>query len=161
MFAVDVLILTLYVVILDFVFGSLMINAFLRLERVQKVLDTMKGYEFKKKYEKRAKLAYFAWAALLASLILLVCVEQFVPQVYGTVHIALILNNVNQIINTLQFIAAFEVLGAVELLMKLTTNRLEQHKPDQTSGDEYAVPGMETGDTKTSRGYSKGSEEVT
>ena len=76
-------------------------------------------------------------------LVLLVCVEQFLPAVYTTTHIALILNNVNQIINTLQFIAAFEVLGAMELLMRLSTNRMDSDRPEEreiTSGDDCPVP---------------------
>jgi hypothetical protein len=117
------LILSLYAVILDFILGTLMFRAFLTVPKVVKSLDTYRGYLFQEKYEPRLKIAFGIWVSLLATLFIFVFVEKFVPGVYRTTHVALILNNVNQLKNTLQFIAAFETMTIIEMLMCLATNR--------------------------------------
>jgi hypothetical protein len=119
----NALILSLYAVILDFILGTLLFRAFLTVPKVVKSLDTYRGFLFRETYEKRLKIAFGIWASLLATLIILVFVEKFVPGVYKTIHVALILNNINQLINTCQFIAAFETMTVIEMLMCLATDR--------------------------------------
>lgn len=70
--------------------------------------------------------SFIVWSSMLVLLLILVCVENTVPVVFNTVHIALILNNLNQLINTLQFLAAFEFMHYIELLMRIGTNRTEE-----------------------------------
>jgi hypothetical protein len=119
----DGLILSLYALILDFIFGSLLFASFLTVPKVKKVLKDLEGTRHLERYTKVAKNGFIAWTTLLISLIILVFVEKFTPSVYRTTHIALILNNLNQLINTMQFYAAFQFLRAVEFLMKLGSGR--------------------------------------
>jgi hypothetical protein len=70
-------------------------------------------------------MSFSAWASLLTVLIILVFVQKFVPAVHSTTHIATIINNFTQLVNTLQFYAAFQLLIAVEFLMKLGSGRKE------------------------------------
>jgi hypothetical protein len=119
----NALMLSLYAVILDFILGTLMFRAFLTVPKVVKSLDTYRGYLFQEKYKPRLKIAFGIWASLLGTLFILVLVENFVPGVYRATHVATILNNINQLINTLQFIAAFETMTIIEMLMCLATNR--------------------------------------
>jgi hypothetical protein len=119
----NALMLSLYAVILDFILGILLYRAFLTVPKVVKALDTYRGFLFRETYEKRLKIAFRIWASLLATLIILVLIENFVPGVYKTIHISLIMNNVNQLINTCQFIAAFETMTVIEMLMCLATDR--------------------------------------
>jgi hypothetical protein len=119
----NALMISLYSVILDFILGTLMFRAFLTVPKVVKALDTYRGYLFQEKYTRRLKIIYGCWASLLATLIILVLIENFVPGIYRTTHIALILNNINQLINTCQFIAAFETMTIIEMLMILGVNQ--------------------------------------
>jgi hypothetical protein len=119
----NALMISLYSVILDFILGTLLYRAFLTVPKVVKALDTYRGYLFQEKYEKRLKIVYGSWASLLVVLIILVFIENFVPGVYRTTHIASILNSINQLINTCQFIVAFETMTVIEMLMCLATDR--------------------------------------
>jgi hypothetical protein len=133
----NALILSLYSVILDFILGTLMFRAFLTVPKVVKALDTYQGYLFQEKYTKRLKIIYGSWASLLAVLIILVFLENFVPGVFRTTHIALILNNINQLINTCQFIAAFETMTIIEMLMSLGTNRWKPSEDEKGTRSNY------------------------
>jgi hypothetical protein len=119
----DALILSLYALILDFLFGSILFYSFLTVPAVKRILKELEGTRHLERYTKVARIGFVSWAALLIILIILVSVEKFVPAVYKTTHIALILNNLNQLINTLQFYAAFQLLIAVDFLMKLGSQR--------------------------------------
>jgi hypothetical protein len=133
----NALILTLFSVILDFILGTLMFRAFLTVPKVVKALDTYRGYLFQEQYTKRLKIIYGCWASLLATLIILVLIENFVPGIYRTTHIALILNNLNQLINTCQFIAAFETMTIIEMLMSLATNRWLPSEDEKGTRSNY------------------------
>jgi hypothetical protein len=84
-------------------------------------------------------------------LIILVFVEKFSPSVYNTTHIALILNNLNQLINTLQFYAAFQLLISVDFLMKLGSERKviysvaidDESRSDPASDAHASSPSMQ------------------
>jgi hypothetical protein len=76
-----------------------------------------------KRYTRVARTGFWAKFSLLVLLVFLVFVEKLSPAVYNTTHIALILNSVTQLVNTLQFYAAFQLLRAVEFLMKLGSGR--------------------------------------
>jgi hypothetical protein len=117
------LILSLYAVILDFVFGSILFLSIFSIPSVKNVIYAIRGTRHIERYTRRAKTFFSIWATLLVILVILVFVENFVPGVYRTTHIALILNNVNQLINTLQFYAAFQLLIAVDFLMKLGSGK--------------------------------------
>jgi hypothetical protein len=86
----------------------------------------------------------------LLILIILVSVEKFEPAVYKTTHIALILNNLNQLLNTLQFYAAFQLLIAVDFLMKLGSQRKvinsvaieDESRSDPASDADPSTPSM-------------------
>jgi hypothetical protein len=119
----DGLILSLYVLILDFILGSILFSSFLTVPAVKKVLHSLRGTRHLERYTNVARVGFWSWASLLTVLIILVFVEKVCPSVYNTTHIALILNKVNQLINTLQFFAAFQLLIAVEFLMKLGSGR--------------------------------------
>jgi hypothetical protein len=144
------LILSLYSVILDFILGTLMFRAFLTVPKVVKALDTYRGYLFQEKYKKRLKIIYGCWASLLATLVILVLVENFVPGVHRTTHIALILNNVNQLINTCQFIAAFETMTIIEMLMTLGVEKWipsEDEKGTRSSYDGSDIDPIAAGES--------------
>jgi hypothetical protein len=111
--------LSLYALILDFIFGSILVASFMTVPAVKTKLDSIKGTRHLERYTKIAKESFTLWAALLASLIILVFVGKLSPAVYNTTHIALILNNLTQLINTMQFYAAFQLMRALEFLMKL------------------------------------------
>jgi hypothetical protein len=115
--------LSLYALILDFIFGSILFLSFLTVPSVKRILESLKGTRHLKKYTTKARIGFLSWAAFLLILIVLVSVEKFEPAVYKTTHIALIMNNFNQLINTLQFYAAFQLLIAVDFLMKLGSRR--------------------------------------
>lgn len=81
--------------------------------------------------------AFYGWTFLLATLIVLVIAQNFSPAVYETVHISLIISNTNQLINTLQFLFAFEFFQSIELLMMAGTGRLaEAQKKNNKSESE-------------------------
>jgi hypothetical protein len=102
------------------------------------------------RYTKVARIGFVSWAALLLILIILVSVEKFEPAVYKTTHIALILNNLNQLLNTLQFHAAFQLLIAVDFLMKLGSQRKvinsvainDESRSDPASDADPSTPSM-------------------
>jgi hypothetical protein len=119
----DGVILSLYALILDFIFGTVLFYTFLTVPAVKKVLHSLRGTRHLERYTNAARVGFWSWASLLTVLIILVFVEKFCPSVYNTTHIALILNNFNQLINTLQFYAAFQLLIAVDFLMKLGSER--------------------------------------
>jgi hypothetical protein len=121
----DGLILSLYALILDFIFGSILFLSFLTVPAVKRILRVLEGTRHLKHYTNVARVGFWSWATLLTVLIILVFVENFAPSVYKTTHIASILNSLNQLINTLQFYAAFQLLIAVEFLMKLGSGRKE------------------------------------
>ncbi|KAL3897359.1 MAG: hypothetical protein SGCHY_003473 [Lobulomycetales sp.] len=134
------LILTLYSVMVDFILGSILIAIFFRIQRVKKALNTMKGETFCEAYSHKAKMAYACWAFMLVVLFALAFAQKFVRGVYETTHIANAMNAAGQLVNTLQYLAAFETLGALEFLLRLATNRLPDRGPEETSGDEFSVP---------------------
>jgi hypothetical protein len=113
----------MYALILDYIFGLILVASFMKVPAVKRILEAMQGTRHLERYTKVARTGFFAWTALLLALIILVFVENFVPAVYKTTHIALILNNINQILNTLQFYSAFQLLRAIEFIMKLATGR--------------------------------------
>jgi hypothetical protein len=119
----NALILSLYAVILDFIFGSILFLSMFSVPSVKKAINAIRGTRHAERYTRRAKTLFSIWATLLIILFILVFVENFVPGVYRTTHIALILNNLNQLINTLQFYAAFQLLIAVDFLMKLGSGK--------------------------------------
>jgi hypothetical protein len=143
--------LSLYALILDFLFGIILFPSVLAVPSVGKILHDIRGTRHLKKYTIRAKLSFLAWTSLLTVLIILVFMEKFCPSVYNTTHIALILNNLNQLINTLQFYAAFQLLIAIEYLMKLGSKRkvinslaIEgESKSDKASDGKASTPSME------------------
>jgi hypothetical protein len=116
--------------ILDFILGAILFLSILAVPSVKRIHNALKGTRHLKRYTRVAKMSFLAWAALLIILFILVFVEKICPAVYNTTHIATILNNVNQLINTLQFYAAFQLLIAVEFLMKLGSGRKEIHSYD-------------------------------
>jgi hypothetical protein len=119
----DSLILSLYALILDFILGSILFLSFLTVPAVKKILKELEGTRHLERYTNEARVGFWSWASFLTVLIILVFLEKFCPSVYNTTHIALILNGLNQLINTLQFFAAFQLLIAVEFLMKLGSGR--------------------------------------
>jgi hypothetical protein len=135
---------------LDFIFGSILFLSFLTVPSVKKALYNLRGTRHLEKYTRRVKTWFSIWAALLLSLIILVFIEKFVPGVYRTTHIALILNNCNQLINTLQFYAAFQMLRAVDFLMKLGSGRKainsfpvdDESRSDPASNAHASSPSM-------------------
>jgi hypothetical protein len=146
----DALILSLYALILDFIFGSLLFISFQTVPSVKRVLQSLQGTRHLERYTKKARIGFVSWAALLLTLIILVSLEKFEPAVYKTTHIALILNNFNQIINTLQFYAAFQLLIAVDFLMKLGSRRKvinsfvidDESRSDPASDADPSTPSM-------------------
>jgi hypothetical protein len=104
-------------------FGSILFFSFLTIPSVKMALYNLRGTRHLERYTRRFKTWFLIWAALLLALIILVFIEKFVPGVYRTTHIALILNSLNQLINTLQFYAAFQLLIAVDFLMKLGSGK--------------------------------------
>jgi hypothetical protein len=115
--------LSLYALILDFIFGTILFLSFLTVPAVKKILKTLEGTRHLERYTKIARFGFCSWAALLIFLVILVFIEKFSPAVYRTTHLALILNSLNQLINTLQFYAAYQLLIAIEFLMKLGSQR--------------------------------------
>jgi hypothetical protein len=109
--------------IVDFVLGCILFAAFLTVPAVKKILVALQGTSHLKRYTRVARTGFWAWLSLLVFLVFLVFVEKLSPAVHNTTHIALILNGVNQLVNTLQFYAAFQLLRAVEFLMKLGSGR--------------------------------------
>ena len=90
-------------------------------------------------YTKEAWRDFTIWASLLGTLIILVFIEKFVPAVYNTVHIALVLNNFNQLINTMQFIVAFKLLRGVEILLAIGTGR-KKIKSERVPEESESIP---------------------
>jgi hypothetical protein len=109
--------------ILDFIFGTILFFSFLTVPAVKRILRTLEGTDHLERYTNVARAGFWSWASLLTVLIILVFMEKFIPAVYNTTHIAVILNSLNQLINTLQFYAAFQLLIAVDFLMKLGSRR--------------------------------------
>jgi hypothetical protein len=144
------MILSLYALILDFIFGSILFYSFMTVPSVKRVLLSLQGTRHLKRYTKVARIGFVSWAALLLILIILVSIEKFEPAVYKTTHIALIFNNFNQLINTLQFYAAFQLLIAVDFLMKLGSGKKvinsiaidDGSRSDPTSDAHASSPSM-------------------
>jgi hypothetical protein len=113
----------MYALILDYIFGLILVASFMKVPSVMRILEAMQGTRHLERYTKVARTGFLAWTALLLTLIIFVFVENFVPAVYKTIHIALILNNINQVLNTLQFYSAFQLIRAVEFLMMLASGR--------------------------------------
>jgi hypothetical protein len=113
----------MYALILDYIFGLILVASFMKVPAVKKILEAMRGTRHLERYTNVARTGFLAWTALLLTLIILVFLENVVPAVYKTPHIALILNNINQLLNTLQFYSAFQLLRAIEFLMKIATGR--------------------------------------
>lgn len=111
------LILSLYDIILDYIMGLVLLAAILAVPKIQKALRTQAFLDVKEFYAVRAVSYFYCWTGLLVVIIILAIVENTVPAISNTVHIASILNHINQIINTLQFLAAFEYMYAIELLL--------------------------------------------
>lgn len=109
--------------IVDFILGCSLLLSCRRVRTVELGLSMLEGTRHMERYMDEAWRNFKIWAGLLTTLIILVLVEKFVPAVYQTVHIALILNNFNQLINTMQFYAAFKILRGVEILMAIGTGR--------------------------------------
>lgn len=126
------LLLSLYSVVLDFIFGTILLVAILRVPMVKKVLQSTKGFEYRDKYLSKFVIIYSVWALLLVLSITLSMLNAAAPVVYSTKHISLIVNALTQLINTCQFLSAFEFMAGIELLMKIGTNRMVQ---TVTSGD--------------------------
>ena len=123
--SLDSIILSLYAFILDFFFGSLLIYAILNVPTFTKRLDEIKGTRHLRHYKTVAIRSYAAWSFLLVLLCASVFVGKFMPQIYLTTHISLIVNNTTQLINTLQFYAAFRLMEAIEFLAKIGTGRVK------------------------------------
>ena len=122
-FNIDGLILSLYALILDYAFGCILFVVFTKTASVKKVLKELEGTRHLERYSQKVYMAFSIWTSLLLSLVILVLVEKFTPAVYQTVHIASIMNSLNQLINTLQFFFAFEFIRSVEFLVKLGSGR--------------------------------------
>lgn len=90
-------------------------------------------------YKRKAKTLASAWIALLVVLLASVFVSKFLPAVYNTVHIALIINNFIQLINTLQFYAALQLLREVEFVLAVGTGRrVIESEPSFQNSKDYA-----------------------
>jgi hypothetical protein len=125
--------------ILDIIFGSILFLSFLTVPAVKRILRELEGTRHLERYTKVARVGFWSWATLLTVLTILVFVEKFCPAVYNTTHIALILNSLNQLVNTLQFYAAFQLLIAVDFLMKLGSGRKRiDTRPDVESRSDPA-----------------------
>jgi hypothetical protein len=125
--------------ILDFILGSILFLSFLTVPAVKRILRELEGTRHLERYTNLARVGFWSWATLLTILIILVFVEKFCPAVYSTTHIALILNSLNQLVNTLQFYAAFQLLIAVDFLMKLASGRKRiDTRPDVESRSDPA-----------------------
>ena len=119
----DALILSFYGVIMDFILGSVLFaSMYTKLNIKERTQGTRKLYRYS------AYSLYFIWTALLVILIVLTSLVNFVPQVSNTVHIKSIFTLVVNLINTIQFLAAYEFMVAIELLTKIAvgTVRLEE-----------------------------------
>lgn len=65
-------------------------------------------------------------------------VSKFSAEVYQRIHVSLILNNFIQVINTLQFYAAFQLLLGLEFMLSIGTGRkmiVSMAIPDQSGSD--------------------------
>ena len=91
---------------------------------ITKRFDEIKGTRHLEKYKAVARRSYIGWCVLLFLLCTSVFMGKFLPDIYRTTHIALIVNNTSQLINTLQFYAAFRLMQAIEFLIKLGTGKV-------------------------------------
>lgn len=100
-----------------------MFIAFKTIPAVQRGMKQLKGTRHMNRYFTRAWIFATLWFSLLVILIAAVFASKFWPRVYQTVHIALIVNNFIQLINTLQFYAAFQLLRGLEFMLSIGTRR--------------------------------------
>jgi hypothetical protein len=139
--------LSLYALILDFILGLILLASFWTVPAVKKIILQIKGTRHLERYTKKARAFFTFWLSLLCLLIILVFTGKLAPAVYRTTHIALILNNLTQLINTIQFYAAFQLLRVAEFLMKLASGRkrinsyaIEESKSDPAPDASYSTP---------------------
>lgn len=135
----DSLILSLYAVSVDFVFGVLLVRSVSTVNAVKKGVTRIRRSSKTRYHEVKVKIFALVWVALLIVLLVLVFVTKFLAAVYNTVHIALIINNFIQLINTLQFFAAFQLLREVEFVLSVGTGRRNiNSEPSLQSSKDYA-----------------------
>ncbi|KAL3895993.1 MAG: hypothetical protein SGCHY_004361 [Lobulomycetales sp.] len=113
----------MYGVIVDFVLGLLALHWFLRVPAVTKAMESMHGTEHLFRYRQRANRILMGWSFLLFLVIILVFVQKLDPKVYSSIHASAIMNNIVQLLNTCQFWIAYELIRALEFLLRLATGR--------------------------------------
>lgn len=92
---------------------------FLLVPAVKKAIHQLKGTRHMERYKRTAYIFASTWISLLVILLIAAFLSKFSPLVYGTVHIALIISNFIQLINTVLFYVAFQLLQGLELLLSI------------------------------------------
>ncbi|KAL3898141.1 MAG: hypothetical protein SGCHY_002939 [Lobulomycetales sp.] len=132
------LILSLYGVISDFVLGLIALVSFLHVQSVSNVLEKLHGTRHMERYSRRANQILAGWALLLWIVVALVFVQKFTTAVYTDVHASAIMNNATQLLNTVQFWVAYELIRSLEFILKLGTGRkkiISYAAPDYDASD--------------------------
>ncbi|KAL3895213.1 MAG: hypothetical protein SGCHY_004834, partial [Lobulomycetales sp.] len=117
------LILSMYGVIADYVLGIIALYRFLLVPAVAKAMENLDQTDHLFRYGKRANRIFMGWSFLLFLVVILVFLQKLDPTVYSSIHASAIMNNLVQLLNTCQFWIAYELIRALEFLLRLATGR--------------------------------------
>ncbi|KAL3895396.1 MAG: hypothetical protein SGCHY_004724, partial [Lobulomycetales sp.] len=142
LYQANALILSIYGLIIDFVLGIIALSTFIHVPAVAKVLKELHGTRHHQRYSRRANRITSAWTFLLLVGIILVFVQRLTPTVYNDIHASAIINNVVQLLNTVQFWIAYELIRALEFLLRIGTGRkrIISHAPDDWDASDSCHP---------------------
>lgn len=124
----DAIMLSMFSTLVDYALGTFLLVALANVPRIRKMLNTSRGFEFRQHYQKRAYILYGVWSFLLVLVIVLTMSQRLVPGIVNSVHPSQIIGNTVQLLNTIQFILGFELMAAIELIMRIGVNRVEARK---------------------------------
>lgn len=75
------------------------------------------------RYQRKARTFATIWFLLLFVLFVAIFISKFSPAVYRTVHLSLIIKNLIQLVHTMQFYAAVQLLRGLEIMLSIGTGR--------------------------------------
>lgn len=106
------LVLVMYATVTDFILGSVMFFVVLN---VPSIKTEVEGASYR--YRRQAIWFFIAWFTILVTVIILQFSAYTIPAVVGTLQISNILNVVIELLNTIEFVVAYEFMRIIEFLI--------------------------------------------
>lgn len=114
----------MYATVLDFILGAITFFTVLSVPKIKAQLS-----DASRKYRRNALLFFLAWFLILVLVIILQIAVYTVPSILGTVQLSNILNAVIEVLNTIEFVLAYEYMRVIEFMIAVGVGLL------------YVIPG--------------------